>query len=94
MLSESKVRELAIRWYFLALKAQHENSKSAPQLFSKAHAFIHVLDLPADIQCGKKSQDGLKTYCKALLAQWGTAPDDNIVAWLNSNVKLDFESHI
>jgi hypothetical protein len=98
MLSEQRVLELSIRWYFLALNCQKEDADKAPTIFSKAHAFIHVLGYPSDIGCGKKSNDGLKTYAKNLLKEWLVAlGNDNslhINEWLSVNVKTDFENHI
>jgi hypothetical protein len=98
MLSEKRIRELSIRWYFLALVAQKESAEKAAPIFSKAHAFIYVLNLPSDISCGKKSEDGLKLYAEKLLAQWLIAftNDDSLhySNWLTKNIALDFENHI
>jgi hypothetical protein len=99
MLSEIRVRELAVRWYFIALhcEATHDSGKAAP-VFSKAHAFIMVLDLPSSISCGKLSDDGLKKYVKVLLEKWqiDSVGDEtlSVGSWLTENVHIDFENHI
>ncbi len=99
MISESRVRKLAITWYVLALhnKKLHGAERAAP-LFAKAHAFIHVLGLPCDISCGKKSEDGLKRYAENLHTAWDEAysrdPEQGINHWIDRNVKADFEAHI
>jgi hypothetical protein len=98
MLSEQRIRELAIRWYFIALNGQHDNHEQAHVVFSKANAFIHVLDYPSDINCSKKSTDGLKAYAKSLFDKWlvdlESDPSLVINLWLTNNVKIDFENHI
>lgn len=98
MISENRARELAIRWYIIALNAERKDKDKAPPAFAKAHAFIHVLDLPSDISCGKKSEDGLKRYAKNVHSAWmniaNEDPDACITEWMDSNVKTDFENHI
>lgn len=98
MLSENRVKELAITWYFLAKNAQHESAEKAAPIFAKAHAFIHVLDLPSDISCGKKSEDGLKRYVENLHNAWLEEYSKNVELvineWLHLNIKPDFENHI
>jgi hypothetical protein len=98
MLSESRVRELAIRWYFLALLAQKESAKKAAPIFSKAHAFIYVLEFPSDISCGKKSEDGLKLYAEKLLEAWlyESTGDAALIVndWLGTHASVNFEEHI
>jgi hypothetical protein len=98
MLSEQRVRELAIRWYFLALSSRADGVEKTAPIFSKAHAFIKVLGLPCDIGCGRKSEDGLKKYAKILLEKWiaFSANDDTVSVneWLSANVNIDFENHI
>ncbi len=98
MITEQRVRELAIRWYFLALLTKHNTPGKAPTVFAKAHAFILVLGLPSDISCGKKSEDGLKQYAQQLLGYWLKAFESDstlsVQQWLNDNVKLDFEQQI
>jgi hypothetical protein len=108
MFSEERVTELAIRWYFLALLSKKETPERSAPIFSKAHAYIHVLGLPTDIGCGKKSEDGLKKYAKQLLDEWVSLNTDSELScdlpstkewlsvneWLTENVMIDFENHI
>jgi len=98
MLSEERVRELAIRWYFLAILGQKESAIKAAPVFSKAHAFIAVLGLPSSISCGQKSEDGLKQYANILLNKWLEVEqkDDSpsVNEWLSDNVCIDFENQI
>jgi hypothetical protein len=98
MLSEKRIIELSIRWYFLALLAKTESIEKAAGIFSKAHAFIHVLGLPASIQCGKKSEEGIKLYAQGLLTKFSTETKGNtspdIGEWLSNNVNVEFEQFI
>lgn len=100
MISEVRVRELAIRWYFLALynEVVDDDQEKAACAFAAADAFIMVLDFPSAISCGKMSDDGLKKYAQALLEKWqvdsvsdGTL---SVGGWLTENVCVDFENHI
>ena len=102
MLSENRVRELAIRWYFLAILAKRETEKRSAPIFSKAHSFIRVLDFPSSLSRGKKSEEGLKKYAEYLLNKWlefdadSKSEDDSLSVneWLGKNVNIDFENHI
>lgn len=100
MLSEHRVRELGIRWYFLALHCRYlddDTGKAAP-VFAKAHAYIAVLGFPSSISCGKKSEDGLKKYVEILLEKWKVESVSNeglvVGEWLSKNVSIYFEDHI
>jgi hypothetical protein len=64
MLSYDEVLKRAITWYVLATYNEgHPNNSTA---YSKAHAYIDVLNLPYHKCCGIKCAENLKEYAKGL----------------------------
>jgi hypothetical protein len=100
MKSEIRVRELAIRWYFLALynEVVDGDQEKAACAFAAADAFIMVLDFPSAICSGKRSDEGLREYAKLLFKMWQLVSEDdktlNVGNWLHKNVNVDFEHYI
>jgi hypothetical protein len=96
MLTETDVRLRAIRWRFIGLVAKNDDAQEAHIPFAKSNAYMDVLNLPWDIQCGKASRDGLNQYCESMVSKWTKVASGalSINEWMTENLASDFENHI
>jgi len=89
MLNESTVLTRAITWYVLAEVSAHNGHPSTSGVYSKASAYLDVLDLPYHKCCGDKCSDNVIEYASRLatayLNQNGIPP---LNTYIEENINL------
>ena len=91
MLDQETVLKRAITWQALGewLVLTKNHTKSAYP-FSKASAYMDVLDLPHSRQCGVECIENLTAYAKQLAEEFLRSGDSDLNQFLDESINLNY----
>jgi hypothetical protein len=90
MLTSDTVTKRAITWYAIAQVTLSKNgSMQASGCFSKASAYLDVLNLPYHKCCGKKCAENLREYAEKLAFDFMKSGDVCVNTYLGDNIDIN-----
>ena len=90
MLTEEEVIKRSIRWYVIAgVTKEIDGQAKSASIYSKASAYLDVLNLPWHKECGNKCRENLQEYADILSIKYINSNEKNLQLFMDENIDLN-----